>query len=202
MKADAIRVGQHVRFLDEVGEGTVTAILSEAEAMVEDETGFERPHAIAALVPLVDREEAQSYARHLPSVAAILQQEVDPQRQRAMEKSFKARYQEAASTWRGKGSVEVDLHAHALVDSQAGLDAATILELQLAHFERMLRMAIEQRTPRIVFIHGVGQGVLKHEIWQRVERYYPECTCRYADPRRFGSGATEINISSSRIGQR
>ncbi len=202
MKPDAIRVGQRVRFLDEVGEGTVTAILSATEAMVEDETGFEVPHPISGLVPLVDRDEAQSYKRHLPSVSAILQQEVDPRRQRAMEKSFKARYQEAANTWGGKGSVEVDLHAHELVDSQAGLDAATILELQLAHFERMLRVAIEQRTPRIVFIHGVGQGVLKHEIWQTVDRYYPECSCRYADPRRFGSGATEINISSGRAGQR
>lgn len=202
MNSASIRVGQRVRFLDEVGEGTVTAILSATEALVEDASGFEVPHPISGLVPIIPKEEAQSYQRHLPSVSAILQQEVDARRQRAMEKSFKARYLEAANTWSGKGMVEVDLHAHELVDSTAGLDAATLLELQLAHFERMLRVAIEQRTPRIVFIHGVGQGVLKHEIWQRVERYYPECTCRWADPRRFGSGATEITISSSRIGQR
>jgi DNA-nicking Smr family endonuclease len=68
-------------------------------------------------------------------------------------------------------------------------------ELQLAHFERMLQRAIEQRARRIVFIHGVGQGVLKHEIWSRVEQFYPQCTCRYADPRRYGAGATEVEIS-------
>ena len=202
MDANKLHVGQRVRFLDEVGEGVVTAILSATEVMVEDESGFEIPMAAKGLVPLVDRNEAQSYQRHLPSVSAILQQEVDPRRQRALEKSFKARYEEAASTWGGKGTVEVDLHAHELVDTTSGLDAATILELQLAHFERMLRVAIEQRNPRIVFIHGVGQGVLKHEIWQRVDRYYPECTCRYADPRRFGAGATEVTISVSRTGQR
>jgi hypothetical protein len=202
MDANKLQVGQRVRFLDEVGSGVVTAILSATEVMVEDESGFEIPMEAKGLVPLVARDEAQSYQRHLPSVSAILQQEVDPRRQRALEKSFKARYDEAASTWAGKGTVEVDLHAHELVDSTAGLDAATLLELQLAHFERMLRVAIEQRTPRIVFIHGVGQGVLKHEIWQCVDRYYPDCVCRYADPRRFGAGATEVVISGSRSGQR
>jgi hypothetical protein len=202
MGLEKLRVGQRVRFLDDVGEGTVTAILSSTEAMVEDDSGFEVPHPIASLVALVNQDEAQSYQRHLPSVSAILQQEVDPQKQRALERSFKTRYEQAASSWGSSSAVEVDLHAHELVDTTSGLDAATILELQLAHFERMLRVAIEQRTPRIVFIHGVGQGVLKHEIWQRVDRYYPECTCRYADPHRFGSGATEITISSSRGGQR
>jgi hypothetical protein len=202
MNAKSLRVGQRVRFLDDVGEGTITAILSSTQVMVEDESGFEIPCAADGLVPLVDRDEAQSYQRHVPSVSAILQQEVDPKRQRALEKSFKARYIEASTTWGPKGQVEVDLHAHELVDSTAGLDPATILELQLAHFERMLRVAIEQRTPRVVFIHGVGQGVLKHEIWQCIERFYPECTCRYADPRRFGTGATEVTISVSRTGQR
>lgn len=202
MEARKIKVGERVRFLDEVGEGVVTALLSAVEAMVEDESGFERPHRLSKLVPVVARDEAQSYQRHLPSVAAILQQEANPQRQRAIEKNFKAQYQEAARTWAANGTVEVDLHAHELVDSTAGLDPATILELQLAHFERMLRVAIEQRTPRVVFIHGVGQGVLKHEIWQCVDRYYPECSCRYADPRRFGAGATEVSISVGRMGQR
>lgn len=196
------KVGDRVRFLNEVGEGTITAMLSDQMAMVEDASGFEIPYALSDLVPIIEKNEAESYRQHLPSVGAILQQEVDPRKQRELEKRFKDKYAEAANTWGGKGTVEVDLHAHELVDSTAGLDPSTILELQLSHFERMLRMAIEQRTQRIVFIHGVGQGVLKHEIWQLVERFYPECTCRYADPRRFGAGATEVTIFVSRIGQR
>lgn len=191
-----IQVGTRVRFLNQVGEGKVTALLGPEEAMVEDDSGFEYPHRIAELVLVGDTlAEAGEYNRHIPSVGEILQQEVTPERRRAMERDFNARYR-AASTSRTE-DLEVDLHLHELVESTSGLDPGTMRELQLAHFERMLRWAIEQRARRIVFIHGVGQGVLKHEIWSRVEQFYPQCTCRYADPRRYGAGATEVEISGS-----
>jgi len=200
-KPRKIQVGTRVRFLNQVGEGRVTALLGPDQAMVEDESGFEYPHRLTELVVVEDTvAEAREYNRHIPSVGEILQQEVTPERRRAMERDFNERYRATAQAG-PSDDLEVDLHLHELVESTAGLDPGTMRELQLAHFERMLQRAIEQRARRIVFIHGVGQGVLKHEIWSRVEQFYPQCTCRYADPRRYGAGATEVEISGQGWGR-
>lgn len=195
-----IEAGTRVRFLNEVGEGVVVQVLSKEKVMIADEDGFEYPYALKELIPVEDRkmEEAQ-YSRALPSVTEILSQEVSENRRKIIEKDFESRYRAVESNRReGTGAFsEVDLHMHQLVDSQVGLSPAAIIELQLAHFERLLRIGIQQRTKRMVFIHGVGQGVLRHEIWTRIEQFYPRCSCRSADPRKYGSGATEIWISES-----
>ena len=203
MGSQAIEIGDKVRFLNEVGEGTVTQILSSTHAMVEDQDGFEFQHATRELIRVEDREEeSEGYARVIPSVAEILQQEVSTQEQKAIEKEFKERYAEANSRPVSNDTVEVDLHMHQLVDSQRGLTPAAMLELQLSHFERMLQIGVRQKTKRMVFIHGVGQGVLRHQIWSRIEQYYPDCACRSADPRRFGNGATEVWIGESAFSRR
>ena len=111
-----------------------------------------------------------------------------------MEKDFKTKYKEANDRASDRSDMEVDLHMHAIVDSQVGLDPTTMLELQLSHFERMLQIGIRQRMKKLVFIHGIGQGVLRHQIWSRVDSYYPDCSCRSADPIEYGSGATEVWI--------
>lgn len=198
MRANALKIGAKVRFLNDVGQGTVTKLLGEGRVMVEDENGFEYPHAIGDLLQVEDaREEALAYERAIPSVLEILQQEISPEHRRKMEKDFKAKYAEAQSHAGPGHEMEVDLHVHAIVDSQAGLSPGVMLELQIAHFERMLQIGIRQRTKKLIFIHGIGQGVLRHQIWSRVEQYYPDCTCRSADPRRYGSGATEVWVGES-----
>lgn len=198
MRANALKIGSKVRFLNDVGQGTVTKLLGEGRVMVEDENGFEYPHAIGDLLQVEDaREEALAYERAIPSVLEILQQEISPEHRRRMEKDFKTKYAEAQSQAGPGQEMEVDLHVHAIVDSQAGLSPGVMLELQIAHFERMLQIGIRQRTKKLIFIHGIGQGVLRHQIWSRIEQYYPDCTCRSADPRRYGSGATEVWVGES-----
>ena len=203
MDSRAIEIGDKVRFLNEVGEGTVTKILSGTLLMVEDQNGFEFQHERGELILIQNREEEKAgYARVLPSVAEILQQEVSSEQKRAIEKDFKDRYAQVDNRPASNDAVEVDLHMHQIVESQSGLDAGAMLELQLAHFERMLQIGVRQKTKRMVFIHGIGQGVLRHQIWSRIEQFYPDCTCRSADPRRFGNGATEVWIGESAMSRK
>ena len=198
MSAKPFKIGAKVRFLNDVGEGTVTGYVNEGQVLVEDENGFEYAHAAKDLIPLASRTEMeQAYERVVPSVLEILQQEMDPNRQRKLEKDFKAKYNEAQARPSGGAVEEVDLHLHAIVDSQAGLSPGVMLELQIAHFERMLQIGIRQRTKKMIFIHGIGQGVLRHQIWSRVDQYYPDCSCRSADPRQYGNGATEVWIGQA-----
>ena len=198
MGANNIAIGDKVRFLNDVGEGTVTKILDATHVMVEDEDGFEFQHSVRELILIHNREkEAEGYARVIPSVAEILQQEVSSKTQKLIEKDFKERYAEANSSPKAGDTEEVDLHMHHLVESQRGLTPSAMLELQLSHFERLLQIGVQQKRKRMIFIHGIGQGVLRHQIWSRIEQFYPDCTCRSADPRRFGNGATEVWIGES-----
>jgi hypothetical protein len=198
MGANAFKIGDKVRFLNDVGEGRVTAVQADGQILVEDDNGFEYAHPANDLIPMESRAEMeQAYERVVPSVLEILQQEMDPARQRKLEQDFKSKYKEAQARPSGGAVEEVDLHLHAIVDSQAGLSPGVMLELQIAHFERMLQIGIRQRTKKMIFIHGIGQGVLRHQIWSRVEQYYPDCSCRSADPRQYGNGATEVWIGEA-----
>lgn len=203
MSSKNIEIGVKVRFLNDIGEGTVTKILDSTHVMVEDQDGFEFQHSTGELILVQDREkEAEGYDRAIPSVAEILQQEVSSKTQKLIEKDFKERYAEANNRPIGADTEEVDLHMHHLVDSQSGLEPAAMLELQLSHFERLLQIGVQQKKKRMIFIHGIGQGVLRHQIWSRIEQFYPDCTCRSADPRRFGNGATEVWIGESAFSRR
>jgi hypothetical protein len=90
--------------------------------------------------------------------------------------------------------VEVDLHIHQLIDNSAGLTNKEILEIQLDKVEREMRTAIQNRAKRIVFIHGVGQGVLKQEIAKRLKSKFPRYIYQDASFREYGYGATMVII--------
>lgn len=88
--------------------------------------------------------------------------------------------------------LEVDLHINKLVKSTKKMDSFDILNLQLDFAKRKLEFAISKRISKIVFIHGVGQGVLKSEL-ERLLLKYP---VKYyeASYKKYGLGATEVYI--------
>lgn len=88
--------------------------------------------------------------------------------------------------------VEIDLHIEELIDSTAGLSNHEILEIQLERFESELKLAIENKTKRIVFIHGVGNGVLKQAIYKKLKSSYARFNYQDASFAEYGYGATMI----------
>ena len=58
---------------------------------------------------------------------------------------------------------------------------------------RQLEFAIGKRIQKVVFIHGVGEGVLREELYSLFRRYD---NLRYydADYSQYGMGATEVYI--------
>lgn len=89
--------------------------------------------------------------------------------------------------------IEVDLHLQQLVSSTKGLSKHDMLNLQLITARRRLEHAIVNRIPRLVFIHGVGEGVLRMELEYLFGRY-SEVAFYDADYRKYGAGATEVYI--------
>ncbi len=90
-------------------------------------------------------------------------------------------------------TMEVDLHIHQLVPSSKGMSNHDMLTLQLDTAKRQLDFAIKKRIQKIVFIHGVGEGVLKIELDFLFGRYN-NVKFYDANYQKYGLGATEVYI--------
>lgn len=191
------RPGDRVRFLNDVGEATVKQMTSADQVLVVDDSDFEYVYAAAELLKInPDINEEQAYRSSAPGAHEILSRNVDPEEARQASKDFKGKYREREEgPVRFKDdAVEVDLHIHELVPTEAGLDPAAMLEIQMQHFERMMLRAEREKLHRVVFIHGIGQGVLRAEIRKHLEMYYPDVTYLDASYQEYGHGATEVRL--------
>ena len=192
------KVGDRVRFLTDTGEGVIRQILEDGMVSVEDDTGFEYPHHIKDLLLVEDREEeVEKYKLVDPDITEIIHRNIDSRAVEKAERDFNMKYNNRNATiMKRKGEfMEVDLHIHELIDNERGLQSRDKLQIQLEHFERMLKRAEEQKIPKVVFIHGVGQGVLRNEIRKLIEMYYPRASFHDADFREYGYGATEVRLT-------
>ncbi len=89
---------------------------------------------------------------------------------------------------------EVDLHIQSITDDYKDLSSGEIVEMQMSRFKTSLETALIHNTPRIVFIHGIGAGKLKHEIRRTLERSYPHLKYQDASFKEYGYGATMVII--------
>ncbi len=87
---------------------------------------------------------------------------------------------------------EIDLHIEKLRDDYQFLDQSAIINIQLAYFQQMLDAAIVHQLPKIVFIHGVGNGTLRHHIHKVISKHPQVRTFMDAQKEKFGFGATEV----------
>jgi len=91
------------------------------------------------------------------------------------------------------GLEEVDLHIEELVEKPGELSNSEMLEIQLARFKTALEGAInDNKTKKIVFIHGVGNGKLRYELRKYLDRYYSNLNYQDASFKEYGYGATLV----------
>jgi len=95
-----------------------------------------------------------------------------------------------------RNTAEVDLHIESIVDDHSKLNNVQILEKQKQLFIKCLEGAIEEKLQKIIFIHGVGNGILKQEI-HAILKQYPNIHYFDASMQKYGCGATEVLIKSS-----
>jgi len=85
---------------------------------------------------------------------------------------------------------EIDLHIEKLRDDYQFLNAAEMLKIQLAHFNKTLDAAIVHQMPELVFIHGAGNGTLRNELHKLLGKHPKVQTFMDAQKEKFGYGAT------------
>lgn len=64
------------------------------------------------------------------------------------------------------------------------------LPFQLDYFKSFMRTRLKHRGSRVIFVHGVGDGVLKKAIRNELDTTYA-ITCTW-NP--YGDGATAVTI--------
>ena len=89
---------------------------------------------------------------------------------------------------------EVDLHIEELIDDYSSLSNGEILDMQMSRFTTSLDGGIIAGTRKMVFIHGLGNGRLKHEVIKTLERKYPKLKYQDASFKEYGYGATMVII--------
>ncbi len=88
--------------------------------------------------------------------------------------------------------MEVDLHIEKLVKSTKNLSNIDILDKQLDTAKHKLEYCIAKRIPKLILIHGVGEGILKTELHILLNKYHVQY--HDASYQKYGLGATEVVI--------
>lgn len=172
------KIGDLVETIDDTIKGTILEIKGE-EITLETDMGFVMYYATSELVKISDSFKVSNY-----EIAKVKSEKEAPKRKKL--KTLKAKERNAPK-------MEVDLHIHQLTKSEKGMSAHDKLNLQLETAKRQLEFAIRKRIQKVVFIHGVGEGVLKEELKYLFGRY-DNIKFYDADYQKYGLGATEIYI--------
>lgn len=90
--------------------------------------------------------------------------------------------------------IEIDLHAHSLLDSTDGLSASEIKDYQMKIFREKMNEYLRDKDRRLVFIHGNGDGVLRKAILTELKYSYKTCRHQDASFQQYGFGATMVTI--------
>ncbi len=183
--------GDRVDFLDDTGGGVVVAVGHNGTALVLSDEGFQASWPLTKLVKRAQKESMENlgddrsdaFQAHLAREYEYLGRGHDP-----VKGSEKKRKKGEAIEAR-----EIDLHIEELTDRGPQMTNGEIIRFQIARFEREMERAIHQRIERVVFIHGVGEGILREEIRGILRQRY-DCQVFDASRARYGFGATEVLI--------
>lgn len=175
-------VGDKVTVLDDNISGDITKI-SGNTITVESTDGFEFEFEANELMLLNEQKLSTSFFREQSLEEVIKEKEA----------SKKRSIPRIRPKERTQPPMEVDLHIHQLTNSTKHLSNHEMLNLQLGTAKRQLEFAIRKRIQKIVFIHGVGDGVLKTEL-EYLFGKYENVKYYYADYKKYGLGATEVYI--------
>jgi hypothetical protein len=174
------KIGDSVSVLDEDINGVISKIEG-TTIVIETDDGF-------------DMEFMSSEVIKTKSLSSQLFSDVDVNSViNEKETSHKRKSIKVKPKERTLPAMEVDLHIHQITTSNKHMSNYDMLNLQLDTARHKLEFAIKKRIQKVVFIHGVGEGVLKAELDYLFGRY-DNVKFYAADYQKYGLGATEVYI--------
>lgn len=174
------KLGDKVEAIDDMVQGVITKMTLDT-ITIESEEGFELNYKASELLPIMEKSalKVSSY-----DVARVKGEKDLPTKKAGLTSKKREAF---------VPTMEVDLHIGHLLPSTKGMSNFDILNAQLDTAKRQLEFAIQKRIRKVVFIHGVGEGVLREELHYLLKKY--ENNRFYdADHLKYGLGATEVYI--------
>lgn len=172
--------GDKVSVLDEAIDGIVLDVKNN-EITIETTEGFTMTYFVKELIKINNSNVLNTNNGSFNLNEVKLQKEIPKPRSFVKEK--KSKHENPVP--------EFDLHIEKLVKNYKGMNNYEILTLQSETAKRHIEFAIRNRIPKIVFIHGVGEGILKSELDFLLGRY-EMITFQDANYQKYGLGATEV----------
>jgi dsDNA-specific endonuclease/ATPase MutS2 len=176
--------GDRVFVLDDDIEGIVAEV-SGGQITVETADGFLMKFAEKELIKIHDTSILNKDTVRFNS-AEIQKQKEEQKRPKAIPEKVRGEIPPP----------EFDLHIEKLAKNWRGMSNYEILTLQSETAQRHIEFAIRNRIPKIIFIHGVGEGILKAELDFMLGRY-DNLVFHDANYQKYGGGATEIVFKQS-----
>lgn len=173
-------IGDKVEVLDDALKGKVVALKGDMVS-IETTEGFALNFHKSELVKTGDEQRRHISTSNIP-ISQILQEKKIQKKPGSVRVKPKER---------NLPPMEVDLHIEKLVNSHRGMSNHEILNFQMETAKRQIEFAARKRIQKIVFIHGVGEGVLKAELDYLLGRY-DNLKFYDADYQKYGLGATEV----------
>jgi len=172
-------IGSTVALIDDVFKGKITAIQGEMIEVIDVDGMTYSFHQSELVLVNEDQHELTKFS----DINNPL-----------LEQKSQLEHKKSSPFRKDKNEVvfEVDLHINQLVNSTRNLDNYDMLSLQLSTAKRKLEYAIVQRFSKVIFIHGVGEGVLKRELQYLLKKYPVDFYD--ASYQKYGLGATEVYI--------
>ncbi len=177
------KIGDKVMVLDENLSGIIKNITGYSIS-IETEEGFLLNFESHEIIKQKQNDNLNHELFVNTTIDAIIQEKELPTRKQQKRIKPKERFEP---------TMEVDLHINQLVPSSRGMANHDMLTLQLNTAQRQLDFAIKNRIQKVVFIHGVGEGVLKIELEYLFGRYN-NVKFYDANYQKYGLGATEVYI--------
>ncbi len=184
------KVGDNVKFINENLEGKIKVILSDKKLLVSCTDGFDHEVLFSEIIVVGENNEL-NYSVDECDIA----EKITLDKKQKGKSTFLSKYT-TTSKYKNGRVIEVDLHLEQLVEFPSKLDDWQKLHTQMQHVKNCLSAANEKKINRIVFIHGVGTGVLKTELHNYIAGF-DYLSIKEADFREYGSGATEVFIKNS-----
>lgn len=177
--------GDKVSVLDEAINGVVLSVHNN-EVSIETEDGFVLKYTENELIIISSNNDLNLKNENFNLNQVIKEKEIPKARSFVKEK-------------KSKGEIpppEFDLHIEKLVKNYRGMSNYDILTLQSETAKRHIEFAIRNRIPKIILIHGVGEGTLKAELDFLLGRY-SNIDYNEANYQKYGQGATEVFIKQN-----
>jgi len=176
-----MKTGDKVSAIDDTVTGIITRIEGSMITIITDD-GFELQYSEKELI--IEDNLISEDQINFDQISGIIAEKEE----KRPKKAKKVRSKE-----RNLPPMEVDLHIHQLVNNHTNIAKYDMLTLQLDTAKRQLDFAIGKRIQKIVFIHGMGEGVLRAELEFLFKRY-DNIKFYDADLQKYGQGAMEVYI--------